>query len=76
MQAQLRDRYLKDNQCQHGLYLVGWFLCTKWMKEDYRKDQTPNWTIDEARRFFSKQACDLSVNGLTLKAFVLDTGLR
>jgi len=27
MKTQLVDRYLKDNRCQHGLYLVGWFNC-------------------------------------------------
>jgi hypothetical protein len=25
METQLRDRYLADNHCSHGLYLVGWF---------------------------------------------------
>src|SRR5260370_12936093 len=29
MKGQLRDRYLKDNRCQFGLYLVGWFNCAQ-----------------------------------------------
>ncbi len=29
METQLRDRYLRENQCGHGLYLVMWFLCDK-----------------------------------------------
>jgi predicted NACHT family NTPase len=76
MANQLRDRYLKENQCRHGLYVVGWFLCPKWTNQDYRVGQTPRWSIDEARRFFDAQAGDLSVAGAILKAFVLDLGLR
>ena len=30
MEEQLLGRYLKDNLCQHGLYLVGWFNCDLW----------------------------------------------
>ena len=25
IESQLAERYLKNNECQHGLYLVGWF---------------------------------------------------
>jgi hypothetical protein len=76
MADQLRNRYLKENQCRHGLYVVGWFVCPKWTKKDYRHGQTPKWTLDEARGFFSKQAANLSTDSLILKAFVLDLGLR
>jgi predicted NACHT family NTPase len=76
MADQLRDRYLKENQCRHGLYVVGWFLCPKWTNQDYRRAQTPKWTLDEARHFFSEQAANLSTDGLILKAFVMDLGLR
>ncbi len=27
MQTQLKDRYLHDNACSHGVYVVGWFMC-------------------------------------------------
>ncbi|HEU5101871.1 MAG TPA: hypothetical protein VFU22_22775 [Roseiflexaceae bacterium] len=27
METQLIQRYLKDNACRHGLYLVGWYYC-------------------------------------------------
>ena len=30
MQTQLAERYLRDNQCQYGLYVVGWFNCNQW----------------------------------------------
>ncbi len=76
MADQLRNRYLKENQCRHGLYVVGWFVCPKWTKQDYRLGQTPKLSFDEARQFFNAQAADLSTNGVILKAFVLDSGLR
>ena len=37
MESQLAGRYLQDNQCQHGIYLVGWFTSDKWDDEDYRR---------------------------------------
>ena len=50
MQLQLRDRYLKDNDCYHGLYVVGWYLCPQWDADDYRLDAATRLmpaTIDE-----------------------------
>jgi hypothetical protein len=32
METQFLNRYLKDNDCSHGIYLVGWFLCDAWSK--------------------------------------------
>ena len=75
METQLRDRYLRENQCGHGLYLVMWFLCDKW-KDETRKRKTPKWTFEEAREFFSRQAKDLSRPGTVLRALVLDARLR
>jgi len=37
MGTQLVGRYLKDNHCQYGLYLVGWFNCDQWDTTDSRK---------------------------------------
>jgi len=76
MRDQLRDRYLKENQCSHGLYVVGWYLSGRWTKEDYRLAQTPKLRLEEARQLFDAQAAEFSVDGLTLKAFTLDTALR
>ena len=75
MQTQLRDRYLKENQCGHGLYLVAWFLCDKW-KDESRKRKTPQWTLEEAQKFFQRQATDLSRPGEMLCSAVLDPRLR
>ena len=78
MKTQLKDRYLKkNNQCQHGLYLIGWFNCSKWSRNDYRKKQTPRWSIIKAREHFERQADDLSLQGgIELRAFVLNAGLN
>lgn len=78
MKTQLADRYLKDNRCQHGLYLVGWFYCDQWDNTDNRKKQTQklNINIDAAKEKFSAQAQELSWQGIEVKAFVLNAALR
>ncbi|MEP1077235.1 hypothetical protein NDI52_17685 [Leptolyngbya sp. PL-A3] len=74
MQAQLVERYLKDNRCQHGLYLIGWFNCKQWDNKDSRKP--PKLNIEEARQKFEAQATELSKQGIKVKAVVLNTALR
>jgi len=76
MKTQLVDRYLKDNPCQHGMYLVGWFNCDQWDDEDYRKKGCPKYSIDKARKQFDAQAAELSQQGTRIKAFVMNTALR
>ncbi|MHB1042630.1 MAG: NACHT domain-containing protein [Eubacteriales bacterium] len=78
MKTQLADRYLKDNRCQHGFYLVGWFYCDQWDDSDKRKKQTQkfNMNIDEAKEKFNVQAKLVSQQSVRIKAFVLNTALR
>ncbi len=76
METQLRDRYLKDNRCPFGLYLVGWFMCPQWDQTDYRKRDTPKLILGEARKEFENQAVVLSSAEFHLKAYVLNTALR
>ncbi len=76
MQAQLRDRYLKESQCCHGLYVVGWFVCPQWYRSDNRKQRTPKMTLQEARQYFDQQAVMLSGGSITMRAFVLNTAMR
>lgn len=73
MQTQLVDRYLKDNACQYGLYLIGWFYCTHW---DSRKAKSPKISLEDARDQFAKQAESLSQGGVNVKSFVLNASLR
>jgi hypothetical protein len=73
MRAQLKEQYLKNNHCQHGLYLVGWFNCDQWDEQDYRKAETPRLRLEEAKEKFSAQAESLSLDGVHIEAFILDT---
>ncbi len=76
MQTQLRDRYMADNECRHGLYVVGWFLSEQWDTGDYRKARTPGWSLREAREFFRSQAEEVSEPMAQVRAFVLNACYR
>lgn len=76
MKTQLVDRYLKDNRCQHGLYLVGWFNCAQWDDSDSRKRRAPKISLDEAKECFDVQAQELSLGDRKIRALVLNTALR
>jgi predicted NACHT family NTPase len=76
MESQLVKRYLKDNSCQHGLYLVGWFNCNHWNSKDPRKRKAPKLSLEEARERFRVQAIELSQEGVKVRAVVLNTALR
>jgi hypothetical protein len=76
MKSQLLNRYLKDNPCNHGLYLIGWFMCSQWDEEDYRKSDTPKFTIYEAQQYFDKQAAEISKEGKVIKSIVINASLR
>ncbi len=76
METQLVGRYLKDNQCQHGLYLIGWFNCDQWDDGDSRKQRAPKLSIDEAQKQFAAQAAELSRQGVRIKALLINAALR
>jgi hypothetical protein len=76
MKTQLADRYLKDNACEHGIYLVGWYVCAQWDQNDSRNTDTPKWSLQQAREFFADQAQELSTSGVCVQAIVLNTALR
>jgi predicted NACHT family NTPase len=76
MKSQLVDRYLADNACKYGLYLIGWFDCQQWDSQDPRKNKTPKMTIDEAKTQFDRQAETLSSSGKVVRAYVMNTALR
>jgi hypothetical protein len=75
METQLRGRYLKDNRCKDGIYLVGWFSCTKWADSDPRKKECPRISLSEAKERFSQQAIALSMDGYNISSYVLDVSL-
>jgi hypothetical protein len=72
LRDQLVDRYLRMNDCGFGLYLVGWFNCPAWDNEDPRKSQAPCWSAEEAQKFFSDQARDVSNASLDVRAVVVN----
>ena len=76
MKSQLVDRYLKDNLCQHGLYVVGWFDQESWDERDSRRRQAPKFSPDVLREQLDLQASDVSKDGLIIKSYVLDFSLR
>ena len=75
MQTQLVDRYLRDNQCQNGIYLIGYFMCDAWDNNDYRKGKCSKKGIEKMHEYFDAQAESLSKDGLTIRARVLDVRL-
>ena len=77
MENQLLNRYLNKKSYTHGIYLVGWYQCKQWDKEDYRNKDTPFTTIEEAKDFFNKQADKLSFDSnKKIQANVLNCALR
>jgi hypothetical protein len=76
MERQLLNRYMTDSNCDHGLYVVGWFTCDHWDSSDPRLKRRPKMTIEEARERFSAQAAGLSQAGKRIEAFVLNVSLR
>jgi predicted NACHT family NTPase len=76
MKNQLVNRYLLDNRCQNGLYLVGWYNCSQWDDADYKKTRCKYRTIEELRHAMYVQTQELSKCGHVIKTFTLDVSLR
>lgn len=78
MRDQLVGRYLKDNHCQHGLYLVGWFNCENWSEADGRKKRALKLCpqICDTREKLAASAADLSRDSVKVQSVVLDASLH
>ena len=76
METQLVGRYMKDSDCRHGLYLVGWFNCEQWDEDDWRRKRIPAWDLEEAREYFEKQARELRDRVMMMRSFVINASLR
>jgi predicted NACHT family NTPase len=76
MKTQLMDRYLRENSCQHGLYLVGWYGCNQWHDSDHRKHETPFSSAQAASQYLTDQAKALSKKGTHIEALVIDASIR
>ena len=76
METQLVGRYLKDNDCQHGLYVVGWHVCLQWDPQDEARRAVPFASIENARTFLAEQARKLSQEGVVVHSVVINAALR
>ena len=71
LRTQLADDYLRPHGLRCGIYLVGWFLCTRWEKAANKLASTD---IAEARAELNALAADLgdSANDLRIVPLLLD----
>jgi hypothetical protein len=78
MNEQLVERYLNDNHCKHGLYLVGWFNCLTWSDQDNRKQKALRLcpSINDFRRKLQESAESLSQDQIEIRSVVLDASLH
>jgi hypothetical protein len=76
MEKQLKDRYLRDNRCPYGMYLVGWFRCEEWDADDPRHGKTPKWDLNKASKVFAAQAKELSDEDTVIRSFVLNAAYK
>ncbi len=76
MKTQLVGRYLNDNKCQYGLYVVGWFNCDQWDEDDYRKKDAPKCGLIDTKNMFDFQATELSKQNVIVNALVINMALR
>ncbi|MGL5255534.1 MAG: hypothetical protein ACRC76_00745, partial [Proteocatella sp.] len=76
MESQLHGKYLKDNDCKYGIYLVGWFNCPQWNPEDPRQKKAFRNDFSSLAMTLNTQAKKLSRNGCILRAVILDSSLR
>jgi hypothetical protein len=72
---QLVNRYLAQNDCTHGIFLFGWFVCDSWSAKDSRRRQVKFTNRSEAERYFRAQAERLSKLPIQLKSIILDASI-
>jgi hypothetical protein len=81
MRWQLVDRYMAQNNCNFGIYLVGHFTCDRWepgedRSEQQRKKRSQRHSLDGLRAMLEGQAQELSTAGRDVRALVLDCSRR
>jgi hypothetical protein len=75
MKDQLLEKYLRDNACQCGLYVVVWFDPEGWDDQDYRQRSTAKLSKTEVTTTLGNQAKELSRDGIRLEVFILDASI-
>jgi len=74
MRTQLVERYLKDDDCQHGLYVVGWYSRLRWDKSDNRYERSAR-PLDQLRSDLEAKGTELSVGSKRVEVVVLNCSL-
>ncbi|HWA95851.1 MAG TPA: hypothetical protein VG844_14715 [Terracidiphilus sp.] len=74
MEDQLRDRYMKNNSCRIGIYVVAHFVAERWIATDDRRAKSGAHNIDELRKQLADQARGLS-GSVLIRSFVIDASL-
>jgi hypothetical protein len=75
MQVQLRDRYLKENPCRHGLFLVGWHCCPQWKADKPSQNSVRFKSLDSLRKALCLQASNIAREDIVIKACVINAAL-
>lgn len=75
MENQLLKEYLANNDCHHGVYLVMWFLCSAWSKEDSRIKGVKFKQLKEVRQFLVEQSAGVCSSQYQIRSIVLDASL-
>lgn len=76
METQLAEQYLAESACQSGIYLVGWFNCSQWDDDDYRRADSFKHQLQDLKDQLERQALQVSKNGLKITTVLLDASLR
>jgi hypothetical protein len=74
MEGQLRDRYMKNNECRAGLYVVAHFKAARWITTDGRRAKSNAFDISDLRQKLANQADGLS-GSVLIQSLVLDASL-
>jgi hypothetical protein len=73
METQLVQRYMAESQCQHGIYVVGWYDSVKWDTRDKsRKRQSQRRDKEKTSTALLEQAAHLTDGTRVIKSMVLD----
>jgi len=73
---QLIERYLRENQCTHGIYAVCWFSSDKWDSGDGRKAQSKRAKRKEIDDSFETQILKASELGVEVRYCPIECVLR
>ena len=78
LKAQLIDKYMSGQTATAGIFLLGWFGCDSWDRNDNRRTAaTAIWSdMDSAIADLQKQAEKEQNNGSAVRSIVIDCTLR